>query len=148
MKKKIPIKIVVDTREQNPLWKKDVISKKLDVGDYSIEGFEDQIAIERKSLTDLFGTLGKGHRRFNKEIERSKGLEYFAIVIDGTVTNCLLKDFKGANYSRMKGFVILAILMSLHMKHNIPFFFTNGRSESKRIIKELFNAFYRKKGLK
>ena len=140
--------IVVDSREQKPLWDKDIIVKKLDVGDYSIDGYEDLISIERKSLMDLFGTLGKGHARFNKEIERSKSLDYFAIVIDGTVSQCLLKDFKGSYRTSMRGYVIFAILVTLHLKHGIPFFFTNGRSESKRLIKELFNGYLRKKGVK
>ena len=40
--------IVVDSREQDKLWDKDVIVKKLDVGDYSILGEEARISIERK----------------------------------------------------------------------------------------------------
>ena len=144
--KKEAYTIVVDSREQKPLWKKDIEVKKLDAGDYSIKGYEDKICIERKSLGDLFGTLGGGHARFNREIERAKSLDYFAIVIDGTITKCLLKDFPGSHFSKMKGFVVFAILCTLHLKHDIPFYFTNGRSESKRLIKELFNAYCRKNG--
>ena len=135
-------KIVCDTREQKPLWTGDKVErKKLDVGDYSIKGYEDRIAIERKSLGDLFGTLGSGHKRFKAELNRALEYDYFAIVIDGSYSACVNKDFPGSFHSKMKGFVITSILFTLHMKYKIPFFFTRGRTESKRIIKELFNSY-------
>jgi len=134
-------KIVVDTREQLPLWKTNTVIKKLDAGDYSIEGFEDKICIERKSLADLFGTLGKGHKRFKEELKRAESLDYFAIVIDGSFTSAYKKDFPGSYHSKMKGFVVTAILFTLHVKYNIPIFFAQNRTESKQIIKHLFNSF-------
>lgn len=133
--------IIVDTREQKPLWNKNVEIKGLKTGDYSIKGHEEHIAIERKSMGDLFGTLGGGHKRFKKELERAKNLDYFAIIIDGSITKCLNKDFEGSYHTKMKGYVILKILCTLHIKYKINFFFTNGRIESKRLIKELFNSY-------
>jgi DNA excision repair protein ERCC-4 len=135
------MEIICDTREQKPLWTKNIIREKLEVGDYSIKGYKDKFAIERKSLSDLFGTLGKGHKRFKKELERAKTYEYFAIVIDGSYSSCLNKDFEGSYHSKMRGYVITAILFTLHMKYGINIFFTNGRTESKRIIKELMNSY-------
>jgi|ETNvirnome_2_300_1030623.scaffolds.fasta_scaffold00052_43 ERCC4-type nuclease len=135
--------IIIDTREQKPLWNKNVVVKKLDVGDYSIEGFEDKIAIERKSLGDLFGTLGGGHKRFKKELERSKSYDYFAIVIEGSYTNCINKDFPNSYFSKMRGYVITSILFTLHVKYDINIFFANNRIESKKIIKELFKSYYK-----
>jgi len=137
------MKIVVDTREQKPLWKegKEVIRHKLDVGDYSLEGKEDKIAIERKSPGDLFGTLGTGHNRFKKELEKALTYDYFAIVIETDYENVLNKGFKGAYNSQMKGFVITSILFTIHVKYGIPVFFCNGRTETKHIVKEIFKAY-------
>jgi len=135
--------IIVDSREQKPLFTKNVICKKLDVGDYSIKGYENKIAIERKSLIDLFNTLGKGHKRFKKELERSQIYDYFAIVIDGSYTKCVKKDFPDSYYSKMRGYVITSILFTLHLKYGINIFFTNDRIESKKIIKELFKSYYK-----
>jgi len=42
----------------------------LETGDYSIEGCESKICVERKSLEDLFSTLGQGRERFEREHER------------------------------------------------------------------------------
>ena len=137
-------KIVCDSREQKPLWTGDKIeTRKLEVGDYSIAGKETLIAIERKSLGDLFGTLGKGHKRFKAELERAKEYEYFAIVIDGSYSSCVNKEFPGSYHSKMKGYVITSILFTLHVKYGINIFFTNGRTESKRIIKDIFNSYYK-----
>ena len=134
-------KIVVDSREQKPLWKKDTIVKKLDVGDYSIEGHENKIAIERKSLSDLFGTLGGGNKRFKKELERAKPYNYFAIVIEGNYRDIRDKKFEGSFYCKMKGYVILKILFTLHIKYNINIFMCNDRNEAKSVIKSLFNTY-------
>ena len=133
--------IVVDTREQKPLWTKYAVVKKLDVGDYSIEGYEDKISIERKSLADLFGTLGKGHKRFKKELEKALKYDYFAIVIEGNYRDIRDKKFDGSFYSKMKGYVILKILFTLHIKYNINIFMCNDRGEAKSIITSIFNTY-------
>lgn len=39
-------------------------------GDYTLGGLEDRIAIERKSKADLYGTLGRGRSRFERELVR------------------------------------------------------------------------------
>lgn len=64
--------IVVDTREQTPYEFATMVCDKADgggplyvptlraglpTGDYSLAGYEDMVAVERKSLADLFGTL-------------------------------------------------------------------------------------------
>jgi DNA excision repair protein ERCC-4 len=138
---KIEYRVVVDTREQKPLWTKDTAVKKLDAGDYSIEGYETKICIERKSLPDLFGTLGKGHARFKLELERAKTLDYFAIVIEGNYTQIKNKKFDGAYHSKMKGYVVAKILFTIHMKYKLPVFFCDNRVESKSVIKSIFDAY-------
>lgn len=60
------MKIVIDTREQTPYgfakYDAEPIRAALPTGDYSLPGFEDRVAIERKSLDDLVGCL-KGDKR-------------------------------------------------------------------------------------
>lgn len=109
--------VVIDTREQLP-WQFDglytdmsarggrrplVVEKAvatLRQGDYSIRGFENQVAIERKSLPDLFGTLGRGRDRFARELERLAALDRAAVVIESgldgiTPRPCEVCDGKG-----------------------------------------------------
>jgi ERCC4-type nuclease len=69
-------------------WPVEVISKNLsDIGsegDYSVEGFEDQFAVERKSLDDLascVGTKRDGH--FEPQVQRAvERLSEYAIVVE------------------------------------------------------------------
>ena len=56
-------------------------------GDYTIEGLEHLVAIERKSLVDLFGSLAnsrddKRRDRFKAEHERMSQLAFAAVIIE------------------------------------------------------------------
>lgn len=92
-----PATVVVDTREQSPFafasLRTDVregrrplivstVRGTLKSGDYSLAGFETQVAVERKSIEDLFNTLGQGRGRFQRELARLNDQAYlFAAVV-------------------------------------------------------------------
>lgn len=81
--------IIEDSREQAPLDFADikgveVIRQGLKTGDYSIQGHEDGICFERKSVPDLVGTLISGHERFLREMDRMKGFEVKYILVEHT----------------------------------------------------------------
>jgi ERCC4-type nuclease len=54
----------------------------LETGDYTIEGMEDLVAVERKSLEDLYSTLGQHRQRFEREMQRLAAMEHAAVVIE------------------------------------------------------------------
>ena len=93
---KEPLTIIVDTREQEPLteWPEGTITERatLDTGDYSVKGWERSVAIERKSLLDLAGTMLGGYegnprktpRRFNMELERMRHYDLRAVIVTAT----------------------------------------------------------------
>ena len=67
-KKHAPLTILVDTREQMPLDFSPFAPEGVSVesatvwpGDYTIKGWEKSIAFERKSVSDLIGTLKGGY---------------------------------------------------------------------------------------
>ena len=148
------MKIIVDSRERRPLdfhvstRIEGVIVRKLDVGDYSIEGMEDQVAIERKSASDLFGTLGKNHKRFNREIDRAKDYDYFAVVVEANYSDIKYKNFENAFYCKIPGYIISQICMTLKLKHGIDFIFCKDRKEAKDLIRDLLFAYSKLKGEK
>lgn len=85
------MKIIVDTREQLGLdFSKmkgiESVRTKLDAGDYSLAGYENQISFERKSVQDLVGTLIGGHERFLREMERWNDYEEKYILVEHTPT--------------------------------------------------------------
>lgn len=51
-------------------------------GDYSLEGFQDQIAVERKTLSDLFRTVTEGRDRFVAELEALSDYAFAAVVVE------------------------------------------------------------------
>ncbi len=139
--KKRDFVIVQDSREQKGLFDKESIRLKLDVGDYSILGYTDKISIERKSPADLMGTLGKGHERFRRELQRAKSLEYFAIIVETNMTNILDKAFEGAKHSGMSGETALKILFTNHFKYGPAIYLVNGRKEAKKLIELIFTSY-------
>ena len=143
--------IVYDTRENMPLnfrrskYVKNIKRKKLNTGDYSIEGMEHLISIERKSPTDLFNTLGKGIKRFKKEIERAVNLEYFAILVECRYMEVLNKTFENSHYSSLKGNQVIQTLNTLKLKYGIDVIFANDRVEAASIVRNLFISFVKQK---
>jgi len=95
----VPFRVLIDQREKLPYQflrlsadAKDgfrplvIVSSltHLATGDYTVEGMESRVAVERKSLADLFGTLGGGRERFVRELERLNQLEYAAAVVEAS----------------------------------------------------------------
>src|SRR5262245_52113941 len=92
-----PFTVVIDTREQEPytfgglcadakdkrrpLEVRQVV-RGIPAGDYSIEGYEKHVAVERKSLADLFRTVGGGRRRFERELERLCKLDIGFVMVE------------------------------------------------------------------
>ena len=84
--------IIIDTREQRPYTFQNIkpeppetIIQGLTTGDYSLAGLESYICVERKSMTDLFGSVGKGRTRFEHEMERLSTFDYAAIVVESDI---------------------------------------------------------------
>jgi ERCC4-type nuclease len=79
---------VVDTRERQPL---DLAPLRacygtLPTGDYSLLGLEHVVAIERKSLPDLLGCVGRQRRRFDREVQRLLAYPVRALVVEASWT--------------------------------------------------------------
>lgn len=78
--------IIIDSREQSPLAFERLSSEAgtLYSGDYSIRGFEDLFAVERKSIADLVGSLSSGRDRFERELHRLRGFAFSRLLVVGT----------------------------------------------------------------
>jgi hypothetical protein len=100
-RKKIPKPVVlVDTREKDPLplrenhpnWIEAERRETLKTGDYSIEGMEGLLALERKSLADLVACTVSCRQRFPAACERLAGFTWKAILVEAT-----FEDIRGAS---------------------------------------------------
>lgn len=79
--------IIIDTRERYPFdlgfYGFETIKRKLDTGDYSLEGYEEIISIDRKaSVSELAQNLFYGYKRFKAEMIRASKINHFFIVLE------------------------------------------------------------------
>lgn len=76
--------IVEDTRERKPwsfsFFGADQVRRKVDTGDYTIVGHENEITIDRKrNVDELYMNLFKEYPRFKREMERMQGMEAYIV---------------------------------------------------------------------
>jgi ERCC4-type nuclease len=130
--------IIVDTREQKPLWKKGTaIFFKLLVGDYSTMLLRNRFCIERKSLQDLYGTITSGHRRFRNELIRAEVNEIALLLfIEGTKKDFLLKKFPGGSLRKLSGETLCKIIDTVEKKYKIEVVWCGNRTAAKTKIFE------------
>lgn len=108
-------------------------------GDYSaiVRGKVVPIVFERKGLQDLFGTLGAGHDRFKRELERAKKAEFkLVLMIEGTYTDV----WNGCEYSQIDGRTILKVLATMYTKYDLEYHFCESRRVMARRIADTFSA--------
>jgi len=121
--------IAFDTREQLPYSFRDmridrrrafVLTQRttLSTGDYSIAGWEDRICVERKSLEDLYGTLGNGRERFVRELERMQEFDQSLVVIEAS-WNQIMKptDYDPLFYSQMNPASVIGSIVAFAGKY-------------------------------
>ena len=126
----LPI-IIVDTREQEPLEFRRLPSRvgTLTQGDYSVAGLESDVAIERKSIPDLVGSLTSGRERFMREIDRLRGCGFGRLLIVGTEA-----DIHSGRYrSNAKPKSILHSLYAIESR-GLPVVFTPSPCEAAALI--------------
>ncbi len=135
--------VVADTREQTPLTPlledcgHHVISSTLKTGDYSVKGYEDFVAIERKSLDDLVGSLTNGRQRFERELSRGCRLERFCVVVEAPYSDILDKKYR----SKAHPASITGSIKAFEWRYRCRFYFCNDRYEASRTISRLLHLF-------
>ena len=135
------ITIVVDTREQRPYrFSHPTVTAALPTGDYSLLGFEDKVIIERKSIEDLVSCLkGTNRGRFERELQRSRALDYFALVVE-----CSLSDLAaGAYRSEMSPASVVQSIIALSVRYRVPVFFAESREMGTRITESILEKYAR-----
>uniref|UniRef100_A0A6H1ZMY7 Putative nuclease n=1 Tax=viral metagenome TaxID=1070528 RepID=A0A6H1ZMY7_9ZZZZ len=153
--------IVIDTREQKPYdFPYTIINKKLDTGDYSIEGLENQVCIERKTLSDAYGTIGQRRNTFVLELERMKSFTFAAIIIESSMQTfleyptdynkkltalCRKNLYIDYDKKRMRMSPSSAInsLLAWSLRYNIHIFFCCNRLLGNTTTLRLLEKFYK-----
>jgi len=135
----VEIKVKIDSREQLPYEFENSEVGTVPVGDYSICGLENYIAIERKELNDLLGCLTTDRERFEKELHKGKGLDYFALIIEAK-----LSDLVNGHYrSKMGAKSAIQSLLAFSVRYRLPIFFCENRQYAQRITESLLCKYAR-----
>ena len=138
------MKILIDSREQLPFafggYEAALEVVGLPVGDYSLPGFEDRIAIERKSLDDLVGCLmGDNRARFERELARGRHYDLFVVVIEAS-----LADVSQGRYrSEMKPAAALQSVIAFMVRYRVPFIWAGSRSGAEYVTYSMLAKYLR-----
>lgn len=132
--------IVIDSREQKPYKFTNAVVKGLKTGDYSIEGLESRVAIERKSKADAYGSLSTGRKRFEREVERLSDMDYGAILVESSLKGFMIPP----KYSKMNPKHAVSSLVSWSVKYKrLPIFFCENRIYGRALVLKLLSKFWK-----
>ena len=140
--------LVVDTREQRPLFQDsqgglEIITDTLHHGDYSIKGFEDKFAVERKQISDFYGYIGKERARTVKKMEQFREIissgGFVALVVETSESDIL----NGYIMSRISPEVARQALVSFEIRYGVHCYYSKFRKDIERWVIDRAVKFYR-----
>jgi len=137
-----PFVVAEDSREQSPwtfqaivIEKQQIIVRQerrtLSTGDYSIVGHENDIAIERKSASDLLGSITAGNFRFRREHERMARIVeaggFACVIVEGCMA-AICDELDDPNGGRqISSNTVLGIVATWPRRYHVPWFFAGDR---------------------
>jgi hypothetical protein len=120
MKQLNSIAVIRDTREKKYIWNFSdfpeitVTDNKLDTGDYSIAGYENEFVIERKhSITELYHNFASSDKtRMLDVIERLSKIKHAYYIIECSISDLYLPN----RFSKVSPNYILSCILSLTLR--------------------------------
>lgn len=110
------------------------------LADYSIDGMESRVQIERKSIEDLYGTLGGRRDDFEAEICRLNYCDYAAVVIEAGWREALQQP----DHSRLNPKVISRTIQSWSIRYpKVHWWTCEGRDHAESFTYRLLEMFWR-----
>ena len=133
--------IVIDSREKLP-YSIDLpsITKKLEAGDYSVEGLERRVAVERKSLDDFVSTVIWDRDRFFKELRKLAEYDFACVVVEADLTDIVQGRYRSEAHPRS----VLGMTLSIIADFEVPVFFCSNRRISRQFVTSLLLRLHRK----
>ena len=142
--------IIIDTREQSPYTFEiidptpETIIRKLKTGDYSIDRFEDRIAIERKTLSDLYGSLGgkKSTRRdrLEREMKRMCDMDFAAVIVEADWKTIIKNP---PSRSKLKPVSVLATIIAWMQRYGVHWLTCPNRTFAEKATHRILDRWYR-----
>lgn len=125
--------VLVDTREQQPFalctshpnWIGGERRAALKTGDYTVEGMESLLALERKNLADLVACIVTYRRRFLASCERLAKFRWKAILIEATFEDIKSGWSEFDIPSEVHPNAVCGTLDAIEAKHGIPIIYAS-----------------------
>lgn len=124
---------IIDTREQEPydLAPMGAASGTLPTGDYSVQGLEDVLSLERKSLSDFVSCCGPGRERFTAELLRMRAYRYRAVVIEAHWSEIAAGSYR----SKIAPASVMSSIAAWAGRYNVPFMLCGDRAAGEDFTK-------------
>ena len=134
------IEIFVDTREQHPYSFASQTENKLDFGDYTAAG-EDycKVFVDRKSISDFYGTFGRDINRFERELKRCREFNSTLIVVAECTLDSLEEYSKDYNHGKTFSYIMHNIRKLLAEYSEFQIIFAVNRAGGKKITKAILS---------
>lgn len=136
--------IVIDTREQLPYtfrrWSPVLYFDTLQTGDYSIDGYRDYVVAERKSLSDFYGSIGKRHECFFREMARLACIRHRLLIVESSMQSTL--DTKSHRFTRLNRNQVISNIVSIVARYGVPVLFADTRNIGEEFIWEFLIKTY------
>lgn len=119
----------------------------LTTGDYTIKEMWGLVLVERKSLRDLFRTLGskQTRNRFEREHFRLSAAPAAAIVVEADWQTILARPPKE---SRLLPKVVLRTAISWQMRYRVPWYCVPGRRAGEIVTFRILEKFWKEETLR
>lgn len=118
------------------------------MGDYSIDGYEGQCHVERKSLDDAHGTfLGWGERRarFEREIANLSDMECAAVVVECSFLELIQRaPSRGKKTAQENAKILMRQVLAWQQDYRVPWVFCDGRRLAEVTTFRILERFWRK----
>ncbi|MDQ1333635.1 MAG: hypothetical protein QG552_585 [Thermodesulfobacteriota bacterium] len=123
--------VLVDTREKTPFdfsrftnWIGQVKRCKLSVGDYSVQGMEEILALERKTISDLITTVIQERPRFFRMCERLSQYRWRALILEASYED--IKSPYDDEFTVAHPNAVSGTLDALEARFGIPVIYTSS----------------------
>jgi ERCC4-type nuclease len=139
--------IIIDTREQEPYSFDSrlaaAVRRALPAGDYSVEGLEGRVAVERKTLDDFVSTVIHSRSRFREELRKLGGYRAACVVVEAGLLDLLKQQYRGEAHPN----AVLGNALSIILDFGVPVFFCSSRQAACEFVQAYLLAAHARWGV-
>ena len=128
--------ILIDSRERAPLRFSDAVETEtvtLPVGDYSLAGYTDTIALERKRLGELATCCGTDRERFIDQIERLRSYPIRALIVEADMDGILGNAYR----SEIHPLSVLGTLIKFAVDWQVPIWLAGDARNAALLVERM-----------